>query len=148
MNTRNLTTLNLDPFLRSTIGGHRMFENMMGQAQRYNNDSYPPYNIVALGENKYRIEIAVAGFAKEDITVKIDDGQLTIASNRVDRDETKTKTEESYLHHGISSRRFERQFALADHIEVRNATVENGILKVSLERIVPENLKPKEIKIT
>jgi len=149
-NSRHLSTINLDPFLRSTIGLPGMFENMLNRAEQCstNSGNYPPYNIIEIDEDHYLIEVAVAGFNKDEITITTHDGQLKIAGFQ----ETITNEGEdipnpNYLHKGISARSFEREWALAEHVEVTNAQVENGLLQIELAREIPEALKPKTIKI-
>lgn len=145
--TRNLTTLNLDPFLRSTIGLPYMFENMITRAEQCstNHGNYPPYNIIEVDEDHYLVEVAVAGFNKDEIEITTHDGQLKITGGKVEVDEE--SEELNYLHKGISGRTFEREWALAEHVEVTNAQVENGLLQIELERVIPDALKPKTIKI-
>lgn len=143
--TKHITTLNLDPFLRNTIGLHRVFENALDRIEFANTGNYPPYNIIQIDEDNYRIEVAVAGFKKGDVTVTLDDGQLYIKGEC-----TKVQPDEeggAYVVQGISSKSFERRFVLADHVEVKDAAIVDGVLQVNLERIVPEALKPKTIEI-
>jgi len=149
-NSRHLTTLNLEPFLRNAIGMNHVFENMMNRVEHSNRGNYPPYNIIAIDDDHFRIEVAVAGFAKEEVKVIVDNGQLSIRGFQ----ETITEADEeipdaniTYLHQGISARSFERTFTLADHVEVTDAGVVDGVLKVELERNIPESLKPKEIEV-
>ena len=148
MNSRHLTTLNLEPFLRSAIGMDRIFENTLSRIEGANTGNYPPYNIIEISDTQYEIELAVAGFNKDEIKITIDDGYLTIASDKIAEvwDE-KVGDEKNYIHRGISGRSFERKFALAEYVEVVVAAVENGILTIALERNVPEVLKPKTIEI-
>lgn len=141
--TRHLTTTNLDNFLKHAIGIDSLFNNMP-HFEHVNSGNYPPYNIIKVTDDQYEIEVAVAGFNKDEITVTTHDGQLIIAGEHVEQEETEEK---NYLHKGISARSFERTFALADHVEVKNASVDNGVLKIELEREVPESLKPKQIEV-
>ena len=106
--------------------------------------NYPPYNIKKTGDNTYVIELAVAGFAKQDIEIELADGKMLIKGN-VNSDDADTT--EAFLFKGIANRAFTRSFALDDHIEVNNAEMINGMLKVFLERIIPEHKKPKKIDI-
>jgi molecular chaperone IbpA len=126
---------------RALIGFNRIsndFEN------RHVNSTtnYPPYNVIQRDENNFEIEIAVAGFDKEDITVAVDQDQLIIRGNR-----TKDDDSEKYIHRGLAARDFERAFTLVDHVEVGDAELTNGILRVKLTRIVPEALKPRLVAI-
>ena len=138
------TKLHLDPFDRvktDSIGFDRMF-NMLNDGQP--STTYPPYNIVKISEEEYCIEIAIAGFSKDDIEIQSKDSILTI--NTLDKnDETEVETE--YLHKGISARSFRKSFNLAEYVVVQGASFKDGILSIELERIVPEAMKPKLIKI-
>ena len=124
------------------------FDRVFDQLQNYveNNSSstgYPPYNIRKDGEYNYDIEMALAGFSKKDIEVEVADGVLTIRSVK----ETSDESDEWTLHRGISSRKFNRKFTLADDIVVNDAKLENGLLTITLEQIVPEEKKPRLISI-
>ena len=138
------TKLHLDPFDRVktySIGFDRMF-NMLNDGQP--STTYPPYNIVKISEEEYCIEIAIAGFSKDYIEILSKDSILTI--NTLDKnDETEVETE--YLHKGISARSFRKSFNLAEYVVVQGASFKDGILSIELERIVPEAMKPKLIKI-
>jgi molecular chaperone IbpA len=104
--------------------------------------TYPPYNIRQTGENTYVIEIAVAGFGKQDLELELQDGKLTVKGNIQTND-----TDDNYIFKGIADRAFTRQFILADTVEIKNADLINGMLKVWLERFIPEDKKPKKINI-
>ena len=139
-----ITSLDLSPFYRNTIGMDRLFDRVMNQVDATNsNGNYPPYNIVRVGEDNYKIQVAVAGFDEGEIEVEYHEGRLTITGKQQNDD-----TDTEYLYHGISSRDFTRSFTLAEYVEVNDAVIENGILTVNLERIVPETMKPKAISIT
>lgn len=127
------------PFFRSTVGFDRLL-NLLETAEGA--PGYPPYNIERSDENNYRITIAVAGFAEKDLGVEVKDNVLTVTGKREGEAE---KT--AYLHQGIAGRAFERQFQLAQHVVVKGARLENGLLHVDLERIVPEEKKPRRIPI-
>lgn len=103
--------------------------------------TYPPYNLSKIDDNKYLIELAVAGFGKQNIELELAEGTLKI-SGKIEGDQ-----ESSYIHKGIATRPFERKFALEDHIEVKDASMVNGLLKIWLERIIPEHKKPKKIEV-
>ena len=106
--------------------------------------NYPPYNIVKVDENKYVIEMAVAGFGKHNLDLEFQDGSLIISGNSaIGNDE-----ENQYLYKGIADRSFSRKFSLADTVEIKNAELVNGMLKVWLENIIPDSKKPKKIEIT
>lgn len=104
--------------------------------------NYPPYNIKKTGENTYVVELAVAGFAKQDIEIELADGKMVIKGNFQSTDE-----DESFLFKGIANRAFTRTFALDDQVEVKDAEMFNGLLKVFLERVIPEHKKPKKIEV-
>ena len=133
----------LTPLLRATVGFDRMM-NLLDSATRIDEGalSYPPYNIEKTGDDDYRIVMAVAGFAEEDLDISVKENSLTI-SGKKDKAEDSAK----YLHRGIASRGFERRFDLADHIKVTGAKLENGQLYIDLVREIPEAMKPRSIKI-
>ena len=103
---------------------------------------YPPYNIERTGENAYRVEIAVAGFRQDDLTIEVKENLLTVQGRKVANDEAKR-----YLHRGLAERNFERRFQLADYVIVDDASLENGLLSITLKRELPEALKPRRIAI-
>lgn len=142
-----LTTLDLSPFYRNSIGIDKLFDRMIHQIDTAaaSTTNYPPYNIVKTGDNTYEIQVAVAGFTKGEVTVNVNEGQLIIAGEKADTDLPEGHV---YEHQGISARRFIRTFTLADYVEVTDAASQDGILTVSLERRVPEALLPKTIAIT
>jgi molecular chaperone IbpA len=108
--------------------------------------NYPPYNIVKTGENKYNVEVALAGFSRDDINVEFADGMLTIKSK--DKKESEdTDADGNVIHKGISKRYFSKSFTIADDVEINGAELKDGLLKVSLERVIPESKKPKLIEI-
>lgn len=146
--TRHLTTLNLEPFMRNAIGVGELMNSLSERVAHLNNGNYPPYNIIALKDDIFLVEMAVAGFAQEEISITVEDGNLNIAGcHEPQIDENDEEAELTYLHKGISARSFERSFALTDHLEVKGASMINGILQIKLERDVPEALKPKTIEI-
>ena len=127
------------PFFRSTVG----FDRLIGLLESASEQGYPPYNIERSDENNYRVTLAVAGFAEKDLSVDVKDRVLTVTGKR---EQTATPAT-SLLHQGIAGRSFERSFQLAEHVEVKAARLENGLLHVDLERIVPEEKKPRRITI-
>jgi len=138
-----LTTLDLPHFHRATIGFDRLFEQMNTQfANSPNGNGYPPYNIAQINDDEYMISLAVAGFGMDNLSITSDGDQLKIEGTAPKGDE-----EVYYLHKGIGGRNFRREFTLADHVKVANASLELGMLNVHLVREVPEALKPKTIKI-
>jgi molecular chaperone IbpA len=141
-----ITTLDLSPFYRNSIGVDKLFDRLMGQIDAgVSTQNYPPYNIVKTGDNTYEIQVAVAGFTQGEVTVNVNEGNLIITGEKLSTDLPEGHV---YEHQGISARRFIRTFTLADYVEVTNAVSQDGILTVSLERRVPEALQPKTIAIT
>ena len=133
------------PFYRSTIGFDQLF-SLLDQVGLENEvPSYPPYNIERLGENAYRISVAVAGFATTDLSIDVKENTLIIRGRKQTGGEEKT---DNLLYQGIAGRNFERKFQLADHVQVKAASLENGLLHVDLVREVPEALKHRTIPIT
>jgi len=148
MTNLEIRTLDLPAFVnqihRQTIGFDRMFEELNRTFANSRTDgNYPPHNVVKLDDTHYIIEVAVAGFAEDEIDVELKENVLTVRG-----EQAKKESEVEYLHKGISTRNFVRTFPLAEHIEVKGATVKNGILAIALEQIVPEENKPKKIAIT
>ena len=135
-----MRTYDFSPLWRSTIGFDRLFD-LVETAQRAGEDNYPPYNIERLGEDRYQISIAVAGFAREEIAVTAEQNTVTIEGRKAE------KGEREYLYQGISARPFKRQFSLADHVQVKSAAFEDGLLRIELLREVPEAMKPRRIEI-
>jgi molecular chaperone IbpA len=127
------------PFFRSTVG----FDRLLGLLETASEQGYPPYNIERSDENNYRVTLAVAGFAEKDLSVDVKDRVLTVTGKREESD----KPLAAFLHQGIAGRAFERSFQLAEHVEVKAARLENGLLHVELERIVPEEKRPRRIAI-
>ena len=122
-----------------------LFERMFDtQFDSISVPNFPPYNIVKTGDNKYDVELALAGFNKKDIDVTVEDGTLTIKSIVK---EAKDKKEDGVIHKGIAKRYFSKSFTIADDVEVKGAELKDGLLKVSLERIIPESKKAKTISI-
>jgi len=141
----NIRTLDLPSLHRSAIGFDRMFEELNRTFANSKSGNYPPHNIVQRDETHFVVEVAVAGFAESEINVELADNVLTVTGEKVKDSE---QTAPTYLHQGISNRNFVRDFTLADNVEVRGAVVENGILSVELELVIPEEKKPKAIAIT
>jgi len=137
-----MRAFDLSPLFRSTVGFDRLFDMLDAAPQFDSGQGYPPYNIERTDETHYRISLAVAGFAEKDLDVEVREGVLTVAGKHEEAD-----GETSYLHRGIAGRAFERRFQLAENVEVKGAKLENGLLHVDLERIVPEEKKPRRIAI-
>ena len=141
-----ITSFDLAPFYRNTVGIDRLFDRITSQLDAAaSGGNYPPYDIVKTGDDAYEIRVAVAGFTQGEIDVEYHEGRLTINGRKEQIVETPTV---EYLHTGIAHRGFQRVFTLADYVEVRGAMVKDGILTIKLERVVPENQKPKNIAIT
>lgn len=137
-----MRTFDFSPLFRSTVGFDRVFDLMDNLAEQSN--GYPPYNIERADETHYRITLAVAGFAEKDLNIEVKEGILTVTGQRDEQDKGEPRT---YLYQGIAGRAFERRFQLAEHVEVRAARLENGLLHVDLERVIPEEKKPRRIEI-
>ena len=135
-----MRTYDFSPLWRSTIGFDRLFD-LAESAQRATEDNYPPYNIERLAEDRYQISLAVAGFAPGDIAITAEQNVVTIEGSKSE------KAERDFLYRGISTRNFKRQFNLADYVQVKNATFDNGLLKIELVREIPEAMKPRRIAI-
>lgn len=127
-----------DPFF---IGFDNQFSRLWDMHTNNAQINYPPYNIVKENEDNFRVEVAVAGFAKSDLTITVEDESIIV------KGDIEEKSEDNFVHKGIASRKFTREFALGEYMEVQSATVENGMLIIKVERIVPEDKKPKTIKI-
>lgn len=137
----------LENFDRYFVGSDKLATEIKKAADWLANtaqQTYPPFNLKKTDENKYVIEMAVAGFGKQDIEITLDDNKLVVRGN-ASADSKDPKTE--YLHMGIAGRPFTRQFTLADHVEINNAELINGMLKVWLEHVIPEDKKPRKIEV-
>jgi molecular chaperone IbpA len=137
-----MTTIDFAPLFRTAIGFDRMARLMDSAASNPDAQSYPPYNIEKVGDDTYRLTMAVAGFRPSDLDIVVRDNTLFV-SGRPSSDAQKGEV----LYRGIAGRAFERRFVLADHMVVEGADVENGLLHVGLKRVVPEALKPRKIVI-
>jgi molecular chaperone IbpA len=136
--------LDFSPLFRSTVGFDRLSQMLESSLTADQGVSYPPYNIVKVDEDNYRITMAVAGFGDKDIDITAKENQLIVQGKARERDE---KDGATYLHRGIAERAFERRFQLADHIRVTNASLDNGLLTVELVREIPEAMKPRKVDI-
>ena len=129
---------------KALLGFDTLFNDFERRFSNQVNTNYPPYNIIKTGEHTYELQVAVTGFDKTEITVEVDQDNLVVKgqrTNKVDEEEV------VYLHHGLASRDFSRLWPLAEHIEVGEAKMKNGVLTISLERIIPETLKPRQLVI-
>jgi len=139
-----MRTFDLSPLFRSTIGFDRLFDLAESAAEQV--QGYPPYNIERSDETHYAITLAVAGFAEKDLTVEVREGVLTVTGKRDEPEQTE-QTPRGFLYQGIAGRAFERRFQLADHVKVSGATLANGLLTIELKREIPEEKKPRAIRI-
>jgi molecular chaperone IbpA len=135
----------LSPLYRSTVGFDRLFGMLDSLGTPEGAPSYPPYNIERTGENAYRVTLAVAGFGEKDLSIEAKENTLTIKGEK--KAEATEGAENEVLYRGIAARSFERRFQLADHVEVKGASLENGLLHVDLVREIPEAMKPRTIAI-
>jgi molecular chaperone IbpA len=131
----------LTPIWRSTVGFDRLVDLIDDSLRLAGEDNYPPYNIARTGEDNYRISLALAGFTPEEITVTAEQNMLTVEDRKAE------KVDREYLYQGISGRPFRRQFNLADYVEVKGASFEDGLLQVDLVRELPEAMKPRRIAV-
>lgn len=129
---------------RALVGWDQLFNDFEHRFANQLQNNYPPYNVVKTGENSYEIQLAVSGFDKDEITVEVNQDQLVIKGERKREDDSSYE----YLHRGLATRDFTRSWALADHMLVDSGNIKNGILTVYLKRIIPEALKPRQVKIT
>jgi len=133
--------LDLAPLWRSTVGFDRFFDLVEDSARWTGEDNYPPYNIEKVGDDQYAISLAVAGFSPDDITITAEQNTLTVEGHKT------VKEDKQMLYQGISARSFRRTFSLADHMQVKGAEFDNGLLKIGLVRELPEAMKPRKISI-
>ncbi|MFD2168344.1 Hsp20 family protein [Thalassotalea euphylliae] len=138
------TSTDFSPLYRSFIGFDHLASLMDKAARNEKQSSYPPYNIESLAEDKYRITMAVAGFAEEELDIESKQNNLIVTGTKAT---VENKSERKFLHQGIAERNFERKFQLGDHVKVVGAYMENGLLHIDLEREIPEALKPRKISI-
>lgn len=138
-----MNTIDLSPLYRSTVGFDRLGALLDSALRSDQGSSFPPYNIEVTGEDRYAITLAVAGFQQADLDIQVEGGLLTIRGKKAESE----REERRYLHQGIATRSFERKFSLADHVQVTGADLDNGLLRVSLVKEVPETMKPKSIAI-
>ncbi len=140
-----MRTIDFTPLYRSAVGFDRLARQLESAARTSQENGWPPYNIETTGENEYRIEIAVAGFKPDELTIEAKENQLTVTGRKTANDDG--AAERTYLHRGLAERDFERRFQLADYVVVSGASLDNGLLAISLKRELPEALKPRRIEI-
>lgn len=129
------------PFRRSTVGFDRLFDLLENSASGQTHDNYPPFDLVSMDENRFRICLAVAGFTQTEIDITAHQNQLIVSGQKREDDGA------TYIHRGIANRAFERRFGLADHIKVTGADLKDGLLSIELTREIPEAMKPRKIDI-
>jgi molecular chaperone IbpA len=143
MTNHQLVRFDTTALNRALVGFDSMFQDFETRFANQINNTYPPYNVIKHSEDSYEIEIAVTGFDKDEITVEIDQNQLIVKGQRKEIE----MTEPTYLHRSLASRDFTRSWTLAEHMEVKEGTIKNGVLTIGLKRVVPEALKPRVLKL-
>ena len=138
------TAFDFSPFRRSTVGFDRLFDMLENSNGAQAQENYPPFDLIRLSDNDYRIELAVAGFKPDEIDITAQQNVLVVSGRK--RDESEDK-DSNYIYRGIATRSFERRFALADHIQVKGADMKDGLLSIELVREIPEAMKPRKINI-
>ena len=132
------------PYRRSTVGFDRLFDMLENSNAGQGQENYPPFDLIKLGDNDYRIELAVAGFKPGEIDIAAQQNVLIVSGKKTEESENRGQ---DYIYRGIATRSFERRFALADHIQVRGADLKDGMLAIELVREIPEAMKPRKISI-
>lgn len=139
LHTKNIQ--DISSWSRRSVGFDPLMQRMMTHMA---NDTYPPFNVIRYDDDNYAVQVAVAGFTKEELSVTVKEGHLIVQTEEIIEEEVPSI---EFLHQGISSRHFRREWELADHVVVKSAALTNGLLDIRLERKIPEELKPKIIKI-
>ena len=138
------SAFDFSPFRRSTVGFDRLFDMLENSSAGQAQENYPPFDLIKLGDNDYRIELAVAGFKPDEIDITAQQNVLLVTGRKKEEADDKGT---NYVYRGIATRSFERRFALADHIQVRGADLKDGLLSIELVREIPEAMKPRKISI-
>lgn len=141
-----IANLAFGPLAHHTLGFDRFFdeaERLLKAELPKVNTSFPPHNIIKLDDNRYLVELAVAGFSKEDIDISVEDNKLTIKGEKKEKE-----TSVTYIHRGIGTRSFTKELTIADTVEVRGAEFKDGILRIGLENVIPDHKKPRKIEIS
>ncbi len=138
-----MRTIDFSPLYRSVVGFDRLAAQLDAAATQDSAQGYPPYNIERTDENAYRVEIAVAGFRPEELTIEVKENLLTVTGRKAANDDAR-----KFLHRGLAERNFERRFQLADYVLVTDANLADGLLSIALKRELPEALKPRTIAIS
>ncbi|HWJ37404.1 MAG TPA: Hsp20 family protein [Sphingomicrobium sp.] len=139
------SAFDFSPFRRSTVGFDRLFDMLESSNLGQGQENYPPFDLIQLGDNDYRIELAVAGFKDDEIDITAQQNVLLVSGRK--KEEAEEGKDSNYIYRGIATRSFERRFALADHVQVRSADMKDGLLSIELKREIPEAMKPKKISI-
>lgn len=142
-NTLTLGRINFNPLNRMTIGLDEMLEELTRMTSSGDTENYPPHNLIKINDEAYAIEMAVAGFELDDIDINLENNHLIVSGSR----SSKSSVESTYIHKGIGARDFVKTFTLGNYIEVNGANLKNGILSISLARILPKNMKSQKISI-
>jgi molecular chaperone IbpA len=138
------SAFDFSPFRRSSVGFDRLFDMLENSSFGQTQENYPPFDLIKVGENEYRIELAVAGFKPDELDITAQQNVLIVSGRKNEDTEQKGS---DYIYRGIATRSFERRFALADHINVKAADIKDGLLAIDLVREIPESMKPKKIDI-
>ena len=138
------SAFDFSPFRRSTVGFDRLFDMLENSSGPQTQENYPPFDLIKLGDNEYRIELAVAGFKPDEIDITAQQNVLIVSGRKGEESDEKGN---DYIYRGIATRTFERRFALADHIQVKGADLKDGLLAIQLVREIPEAMKPRKIDI-
>ena len=138
------SAFDFEPFRRSTVGFDRLFDILENSSAGQAQENYPPFDLIKLGDNEYRIELAVAGFKPGEIDITAQQNVLIVSGKKGEESGDRGS---DYIYRGIATRSFERRFALADHIQVRGADLKDGLLSIELVREIPEAMKPRKISI-
>jgi molecular chaperone IbpA len=139
------SAFDFSPYRRSTVGFDRLFDMLENSSVGQAGENYPPFDLIKLGDNDFRIELAVAGFKPDEIDITAQQNVLLVTGRK--KEEAEDGKGNNYIYRGIATRSFERRFALADHIQVKGADMKDGLLAIELVREIPEAMKPKKISI-
>lgn len=139
-----MTTFDFSPLFRTTVGYDRLASLLNSATRLEQGAGFPPYNIQKAGEDRYRITMAVAGFAQDELTITTENNRLVVSGDKPEEQESE---DNAFLYRGIATRSFERRFNLAEHVRVTGARLDNGLLHIELEREIPEAMKPRSIEI-
>ena len=139
-----MRTIDLSPLYRSFIGSDRLASLVDAASRSENQSTNPPYNVELLGDDKYRISMAIAGFSSDEVEIVAQDNTLTVSGKKAQQENA---AERKFLHKGLSERSFERKFQLGDHVKVTGADLQHGLLHIELARVVPEAKKPRRVEI-